>query len=60
MKALIVGYGSIGKRHVKNLSSIPKMKIIVNTKRERDEFLENMHIEPLEDWDNPAYPDIVR
>ena len=27
---------------------------------DRDEFLENMYIEPLEDWDNPAYPDIVK
>jgi len=41
MKALVIGYGSIGKRHIKNLSSIPNMKIIVNTKRNRDKFLEN-------------------
>ena len=41
MKALVVGYGSIGKRHIKNLSSMPNMKIIVNTKRDGDKFLEN-------------------
>ena len=27
---------------------------------ERDEFKENMTIDPLEDWQNPAYPDIVK
>ena len=32
-KILIVGYGSIGKRHVENLLSIPNLEIIVCTKR---------------------------
>ena len=32
-KALIVGYGSIGTRHVKNLMSIGSMKILILTKR---------------------------
>lgn len=32
MKVLIVGYGSIGKRHVKNLLKIPGVQIIVCTK----------------------------
>jgi predicted dehydrogenase len=41
MKGLVIGYGSIGKRHIENLSNIPNMKIIVNTKRNSDEFLEN-------------------
>ena len=41
MKALVIGYGSIGKRHIKNLSSIKNMKIIVNTKRDNDKFLKN-------------------
>ena len=27
---------------------------------DRDEFFENMSIAPLEDWMNPAYPDIVK
>lgn len=27
---------------------------------DREEFRENMSIEPLEDWMNPAYPDIVK
>mgnify|MGYP005836665567 CR=1 FL=1 len=50
MRALVVGYGSIGKRHIKNLSSIPNMKIIVNTKRDRDEFLENKNSFSEQDW----------
>jgi len=29
----VIGYGSIGKRHVKNLLSIPKMQIIICTKQ---------------------------
>ena len=41
MKVLVVGYGSIGKRHIKNLSTIKNMKIIVNTKRSKDKFLKN-------------------
>ena len=39
MKALIVGYGSIGKRHIDNLSKIKNMEIIVCTKRKNDKFL---------------------
>jgi lactate dehydrogenase-like 2-hydroxyacid dehydrogenase len=31
MKALVIGYGSIGKRHVKNLQKISKVEIIVYT-----------------------------
>ena len=33
MKALVVGYGSIGKRHVNNLLRMPNMKVIVCTNR---------------------------
>ena len=43
MKALVIGYGSIGKRHIKNLSTIKNMKIIVNTKRDKDKFLKNIN-----------------
>lgn len=25
----------------------------------REEFKENMYIEPLEDWENPVYPDVI-
>ena len=32
-KILVVGYGSIGKRHVENLLSISNLEIIVCTKR---------------------------
>lgn len=33
MRVLVVGYGSIGKRHVKNLSSFPNTEIIICTKQ---------------------------
>ena len=39
MKILVIGYGSIGKRHISNLSKIGKIKIIVLTKRKKDSFL---------------------
>lgn len=39
MKALVVGYGSIGKRHINNLSSLLTSEILVCTKREYDQFL---------------------
>jgi predicted dehydrogenase len=41
MKALVIGYGSIGKRHIKNLASIKNMKIVVNTKRNKNKFLKD-------------------
>ena len=39
MKILIVGYGSIGKRHIKNLTSTKNYSIIVCTKQKQDSFL---------------------
>ena len=39
MKALVVGYGSIGKRHIQNLSKFKNMEILVVTKRKNDTFL---------------------
>ncbi len=39
MKALVVGYGSIGKRHIKNLSEFKDVDILVVTKRKYDIFL---------------------
>jgi len=39
MKVLVVGYGSIGRRHIENLSSLKNMEIIVFTKRKHDKFL---------------------
>lgn len=39
MKILVVGYGSIGKRHILNLKQIGKIDVIVLTKRKRDNFL---------------------
>ena len=39
LKILVVGYGSIGKRHISNLTKIGKIKIIVLTKRKKDNFL---------------------
>lgn len=40
MKILVVGYGSIGKRHIQNLLLIPKTEVIVLTKQTiRDSLL---------------------
>lgn len=39
MKSLVIGYGSIGKRHIDNLSKINNLEIIVCTKRKSDSFL---------------------
>ena len=35
----MVGYGSIGKRHIENLSKLPNVEIIVCTKQRYDNFL---------------------
>jgi len=40
LKALVVGYGSIGKRHIENLSSFPNIEILVYTNRKYDIFLQ--------------------
>lgn len=39
VKVLVVGYGSIGKRHIANLSQHDDVDIAVCTKRQRDGFL---------------------
>ena len=39
LKALVVGYGSIGKRHIDNLSKIPGIQILVLTNQKSDSFL---------------------
>lgn len=39
MKSLVIGYGSIGKRHIDNLSKLSNLEIIVCTKRKPDNFL---------------------
>jgi predicted dehydrogenase len=39
LKALVVGYGSVGKRHIQNLSELPGMTITVFTHRKNDSFL---------------------
>lgn len=39
MKILVVGYGSIGKRHIENLSKFVDVEIIVCTKGKYDNFL---------------------
>lgn len=39
MKALVIGYGSIGSRHIQNLSLISNIEIIVQTQRKSDKFL---------------------
>ena len=39
MKILVVGYGSIGKRHIKNLKNYKNIEIIILTKITSDKFL---------------------
>ncbi len=39
MKALVVGYGSIGKRHIENLAKFDDVEILVVTNRNIDNFL---------------------
>jgi len=39
LKILVVGYGSIGKRHIKNLKNYKNIEIIILTKRISDKFL---------------------
>ena len=39
LKALVVGYGSIGKRHIENLSKYKNLEILVCTQRKNDQFL---------------------
>jgi predicted dehydrogenase len=39
LKALVVGYGSIGKRHIENLSKYKNIQILVCTQRKNDYFL---------------------
>jgi predicted dehydrogenase len=39
LKSLVIGYGSIGKRHIQNLSQLKNMEILVCTKQKKDNFL---------------------
>lgn len=55
MQALVIGYGSIGKRHIENLSKLPNIKILVCSKRKYDVFLKSKNcvlINSLEDCIN--------
>ena len=45
MKILVVGYGSIGKRHLQNLLKFNNVKIFVFTKRRQDSFLKQNKIQ---------------
>ncbi len=61
MKALIIGYGSIGRRHIENLSKLPHMDIIVCTKRKIDNFLKknNCNIISSIDVSLKEFPDFA-
>ncbi len=39
MKAFVIGYGSIGSRHIQNLSLLSNMEIIIQTNRKSNKFL---------------------
>ena len=38
LKAIVVGYGSIGKRHVMNLLSLPNMEVIICSKHAKSDL----------------------
>ena len=44
MKILIVGYGSIGKRHLKNLIKNTSFQFVVFSKQKNDQFLKKNKI----------------
>ena len=39
LKALVIGYGSVGSRHIQNLSLISNIEIVVQTNRKMNTFL---------------------
>lgn len=43
LKVLVVGYGSIGKRHINNLALLSDVEILVCTKQKPDKFLIKNH-----------------
>lgn len=61
MNVLVVGYGSIGKRHIANLSKFPNMNIFVCTNRKYDSFLNNKKCKIFNSLDEciKQKPDIV-
>ena len=61
MKVLIIGYGSIGKRHIDNLISLTNCKIIVCTKQKQDNYLKKRNCTVISSITNciKEKPDIV-
>ena len=52
LKALVVGYGSIGKRHIDNLSTFSNMEILVCSNRKYDKFLKEKHCKLFDSLDD--------
>ena len=52
MRILVVGYGSIGKRHIENLSKFVDLEIIVCTKRKYDNFLKKKKCKKISSLDS--------
>ena len=48
LKALVIGYGSIGSRHIQNLSLISNMEIVVQTKQKMNTFLKKNNCKLVE------------
>ncbi len=44
IKAVVVGYGSIGRRHVKNLLNLPDIQVIICTKRKDLKEIKNRKV----------------
>lgn len=61
LKSLVIGYGSIGKRHIQNLHKLKNMEILVCTKRKNDNFLKkhNCKVYPSLDLSLKESPDFA-
>ena len=58
MNILVVGYGSIGKRHIQNLLNFKNVNIFVLTKRSQDNFLKQNKIQVFNSLKNALYENI--
>ena len=52
MKALVIGYGSIGKRHIQNLSELDGISITVCTNRKIDTYLKKQKCKIIKNLEN--------
>jgi predicted dehydrogenase len=58
LKALVVGYGSIGKRHIENLSDLFKISVTVCTNRKPDYFLKKRKCDVIKNIQDCVFDNI--